>query len=68
MFISYLLNLYLFIKRILYDVEYDDNLDATFEQLQITDGKLVTVKPDYDIQEQSSSIFAISHRYYYIYI
>ncbi|CAI2179613.1 4784_t:CDS:10 [Funneliformis geosporum] len=44
--------------RILYDVEYDDNLDSTFEQLQITDGKLVTVKPE----EQSTSIFAISHR------
>ncbi|CAB4412123.1 unnamed protein product [Rhizophagus irregularis] len=48
--------------RIIYDVEYDDNLDATFEQLQITDGKLVSVKPDDDIDEQNSSIFAISHR------
>lgn len=53
-----------FINRIIYDVEYDDNLDATFEQLQITDGKLVSVKPDDDIDEQNSSIFAISHRYY----
>ncbi|RIA92600.1 putative ubiquitin-like activating enzyme [Glomus cerebriforme] len=48
--------------RIIYDVEYDDNLDATFEQLQITDGKLVSVKPDDDTEEQNSSIFAISHR------
>ncbi|GES89130.1 ubiquitin-activating enzyme E1 3 [Rhizophagus clarus] len=47
--------------RIIYDVEYDDNLDVTFEQLQITDGKLVSVKPD-DTDEQNSSIFAISHR------
>ncbi|CAJ0838624.1 12059_t:CDS:2, partial [Entrophospora sp. SA101] len=43
----------------LYDVEYDDNLDSTFEQLTITDGKMLMVTPE---DEYVPAIFSISHK------
>ncbi|CAJ0768845.1 14710_t:CDS:10 [Entrophospora sp. SA101] len=45
--------------RMLYDVEYDDNLDSTFEQLTITDGKMLMVTPE---DEYVPAIFSISHK------
>jgi ubiquitin-like 1-activating enzyme E1 B len=50
----------IFPNRLLYDVEYDDNLDSTFEQLKITDGKMLTVTPEDD--DNASTIFSIFHR------
>ncbi|CAG8534712.1 537_t:CDS:10 [Acaulospora morrowiae] len=47
--------------RIIYDVDYVDNLDATFEQLKITDGKMMKVTPD-DDGMKCPAIFAISHK------
>ncbi|KAG9299634.1 hypothetical protein G9A89_020805 [Geosiphon pyriformis] len=47
---------------LLYDVEYDDNLDVTFEQLKITDGKLIRVTSEEDQSNHEPAIFAISHR------
>ncbi|CAG8664916.1 2864_t:CDS:2 [Racocetra fulgida] len=40
--------------RIIYDVEYDDNLDATFEKLNITDGKMVKVTPEGEDEEKET--------------
>ncbi|CAG8792001.1 15681_t:CDS:10 [Cetraspora pellucida] len=48
--------------RIIYDVEYDDNLDATFEKLNITDGKMVKVTPENEDEENCPTVFAITHR------
>ncbi|CAG8446304.1 10195_t:CDS:10 [Gigaspora rosea] len=48
--------------RIIYDVEYDDNLDVTFEKLNITDGKMVKVTPESEDDEKYPTVFAISHR------
>ncbi|CAG8684360.1 1142_t:CDS:2 [Acaulospora colombiana] len=42
-------------------MDYEENLDSTFEQLKITDGKMVKVTPDGD-ESKCPAIFAISHK------
>ncbi|CAG8586786.1 9152_t:CDS:10 [Ambispora gerdemannii] len=45
---------------IIYDIEFDEKLDSTFEQLEITDGVFIKVTPD--DANQLPAVFSIFHR------
>ena len=54
-----LLSFFFTIDRIIYDLDYMDSLDSTFEQLSLRDGSMLSVTAD----SATPAVFAISHRY-----